>query len=262
MTTAWRERGWSAARALRARERLVAGRPVDVEHLARSFGARVVRGDLDGAMARIIGQGSRAVIRLSPRVLEAGAQRFSIAHELGHLVMRHPTPSPLALAARTVARPVDRGVETEANAFAAELLMPEVEIRARMVHRDLDMELAGGIAGEMGVSVVAAALRCVELTTEPSAVVLVESARVSWIATGGGLRTSYRRGMRIDPGTVAAHLAATDAASCAPAHVPARLWRVRDACEHTVVHEHAVRVPEQAAVLSLVTAPSRRDRAA
>ncbi len=256
MTTARRERGWSAARALRARERLAGGGPVDVETLARSFGARIVRGDLDGAMARIIGQGSRAVIRLSNRVVQVGAQRFSVAHELGHLVMQHPTPGPMALAERTAARPVDRGVETEANAFAAELLMPEDEIRVRLVRTQLSVELAGAIATEMGVSIVAAALRCVELTTEPSAVMLVEGDRVTWIATGGGLRTGYRRGMRIDPGSMAAYLAASDTLSCAATRVPARLWRIRDAAERLVVHEEAVRVPEQAAVLSLVTAPS------
>jgi hypothetical protein len=262
MKTAQRERGWSAARALRARERLAAGRPVDVEHVARSFGARVVRGDLDGAMARIIGHGSRAVIRLSNRVLQVGAQRFSVAHELGHLVMQHPTPNPLVLAARTAVRPADRGVETEANAFAAELLMPEAEIHVRLARTRLDLELARAIATDMGVSVVAAALRCVELTTEPSAIVLVEGDRVTWIATGGGLRTGCRRGMRIDPGSLVAHLAASDALSCAAIRVPARLWRIRDVAEHLVVHEQAVRVPEQAAVLSLVTASNRGDRAA
>ena len=261
MTTARRQRGWIAARELRARERLAAGRALDVEHLAGSLGARVVRGDLDGAMARLLVHGRRAVIRLSNRVAQVEAQRFSVAHELGHLVMRHPAPPALALAARAVERPVDREVETEANAFAAELLMPEADVRSRLCETSLTLALAGTIGMDMGVSVVAAALRCVELTRDPSAIVLVEHGRIAWIATAGGLRTGYRRGMRVDPEAMAMRLASADGIAGASSPVPARVWRVRDGGDDLVVNEEAVRVPEQNAVLALVTAPGAADRA-
>lgn len=47
-------------------------------------------------------------------------QRFSLAHELGHVALRHP---PLAFLGDSVVR--DPIHEIEANAFAAELLMPK-----------------------------------------------------------------------------------------------------------------------------------------
>lgn len=47
-------------------------------------------------------------------------QRFSLAHELGHVALRHP---PLAFLGDNMVR--DPLHEMEANAFAAELLMPK-----------------------------------------------------------------------------------------------------------------------------------------
>lgn len=53
-------------------------------------------------------------------------QRFSLAHELGHLIM-HIGKTPQA----------DRDVEAEANKFAAEFLMPEFEIKPHLDRLDL-----------------------------------------------------------------------------------------------------------------------------
>jgi Zn-dependent peptidase ImmA (M78 family)/transcriptional regulator with XRE-family HTH domain len=50
--------------------------------------------------------------------LQASAQRFALAHELGHLVMHHGTAS--------------ADMERDADAFAAELLMPAEDIRPEL----------------------------------------------------------------------------------------------------------------------------------
>jgi len=57
-----------------------------------------------------------------------------------------------------------------------------------MVARPLDLEFERAIA------------MCVQLTAKPKRGCAVESARVSWIATGGGLRASYRCGTCVDLG--------------------------------------------------------------
>jgi len=59
----------------------------------------------------------RPVVVLNPVKHDYYRQRFDIAHELGHLVMHSD------------AEPGGRTVEDHANRFAAELLMPEAEIR-------------------------------------------------------------------------------------------------------------------------------------
>jgi Zn-dependent peptidase ImmA (M78 family)/transcriptional regulator with XRE-family HTH domain len=62
----------------------------------------------------------RPVVVLNPVKHDYYRQRFDVAHELGHLVMH------------TDAEPGGRTVEDQANRFAAELLMPEAEIRGRL----------------------------------------------------------------------------------------------------------------------------------
>jgi Zn-dependent peptidase ImmA (M78 family)/transcriptional regulator with XRE-family HTH domain len=73
-------------------------------------------------------------------------QRFSVAHELGHLLL-HPEPAPGS-----------RVHEREANTFAAELLMPAAEIRDRLP-TPVDITALKETADGYGVSVAALAYR-------------------------------------------------------------------------------------------------------
>ena len=62
--------------------------------------------------------------------------RFTIAHELGHWVchvLGADRPEPAFCRAKDLAEDADRGVEREANVFAAELLMPEPAVRSAWV---------------------------------------------------------------------------------------------------------------------------------
>jgi Zn-dependent peptidase ImmA (M78 family)/transcriptional regulator with XRE-family HTH domain len=70
--------------------------------------------------------------------------RFTLAHELGHLVMhRFPSPS----------------MEEEANAFASALLMPEEDIRQYFSGRRVDLALLAAMKPEWRVSMQALLMR-------------------------------------------------------------------------------------------------------
>jgi Zn-dependent peptidase ImmA (M78 family) len=104
----------------------IAGPPVDVEELAKKLGVDVryepFEGGLSGALYRA--DDGHAVLGVNDWHVDV-RKRFTIAHELGHLLL-HPDElfvdgilkrdgdSSLAI----------RSHEIEANAFAAELLMP------------------------------------------------------------------------------------------------------------------------------------------
>ena len=108
--------------------------PVDPFAIARSMGVTVRRGDLPGDVSGVVRLGDCGEIEMyvdtdeSPR-----RQRFTAAHELGHLVDR--------IEQGTIDQPfIDRrgvlarqGVDPQemfANAFAAVLLMPTPMLRA------------------------------------------------------------------------------------------------------------------------------------
>jgi Zn-dependent peptidase ImmA (M78 family) len=104
--------------------------PVPVEDLARRLGARLsyepFDEDISGMLARLEGG---AVIGINTSHV-ATRQRFSVAHELGHLVLHQGRQLILDkrevrvnLRDRNAASGTDMQ-EIEANAFAAELLMP------------------------------------------------------------------------------------------------------------------------------------------
>ncbi len=109
--------------------------PVDVEAIADWLGARVVyepmSRDLSGLLFR---DGDTIVIGVNS-IHPSNRQRFTIAHEIGHLVLHEGQPVVLDHVVRLNYRDARSGTATDgqeiaANKFAAELLMPAALIRA------------------------------------------------------------------------------------------------------------------------------------
>lgn len=122
-----------------------------VVHLVRTLERRgIVLTQLPGVDAETIDAFSAALHGRPMIVLSRKGnpmrQRFSVAHELGHLLL-HPEPAPGS-----------RVHEREANTFAAELLMPAAEIRDRLP-TPVDITALKEIADGYGVSVAALAYR-------------------------------------------------------------------------------------------------------
>ncbi|MBI3805328.1 MAG: ImmA/IrrE family metallo-endopeptidase [Nitrospirae bacterium] len=107
--------------------------PVDIEAIAKKLGAvvsyEVFKEDLSGVLVK---ESSRTVIGVNS-VHSKTRQRFTIAHEIGHLILEHEGE---VFVDQTVMKRDERSSqaidiqEIEANKFAAELLMPESLIMA------------------------------------------------------------------------------------------------------------------------------------
>ena len=69
----------------------------------------------------------RTVILINEKS-NAKRQHFSVAHELGHVVLGHPSGAFLGMRAATQEELYE---ESEANAFASELLMPKAILKAK-----------------------------------------------------------------------------------------------------------------------------------
>lgn len=111
--------------------------PIPVEDLARQLGAQLsfepFGGDVSGMIVR---DGERVVIGVNSA--HAGTrQRFTIAHELGHLVLHEGQRVIVDRSLKVNLRDPRSALATNsqeiaANAFAAELLMPEDILRAEV----------------------------------------------------------------------------------------------------------------------------------
>lgn len=97
---------------------------IEIEAIAHARGALVRAAPTRGARANLLRMGDRGVISVDELVLEQ--RRWAIAHELGHFEV-HPNISYLGFCTGEDLRADYHGSgrEPEANAFAAELLMPE-----------------------------------------------------------------------------------------------------------------------------------------
>src|SRR6266498_2992977 len=116
--------------------------PVPVEQIAVAEGAQVVRSPSSGQESGfLLRDGHRTLIGLNSRDTDR-RQRFTIAHELGHLQLHKGRPLIVDHSVRVNKRDdissaaTDRE-EIEANAFAAALLMPQTLIMDA-VHRHLN----------------------------------------------------------------------------------------------------------------------------
>ncbi len=77
-------------------------------------------------------------------------QSFTVAHELGHIILGHAPNKYGVLLRNTNIETTDE--EKEANAFAAYLLMPDVLLRETMKKYHLDKDNLEMLAGIFGVS--------------------------------------------------------------------------------------------------------------
>ncbi len=114
-----------AAAAVRRRWSVPAGPLPDLVAVLEAAGARVVRRDLGSSLLDAVSHwdGSQSPLVLVNSQAPADRCRFSLAHELGHLVL-HSAPGP------------GPEQERQADAFASAYLMPAADIRR---------ELAGGV---------------------------------------------------------------------------------------------------------------------
>lgn len=107
------------------------GTAVNIRKLVQGLGVKIIDApdkkespNLSGAMVMHEGQPFILVNEGHSPV----RQRFTIAHELGHLLMHVGTGKAVMFRDEVSSRGVDP-FEVEANAFAAALLMPEEEVR-------------------------------------------------------------------------------------------------------------------------------------
>lgn len=161
------ERIRQVARSLLAKLEIQAP-PVPVRNLARSCGARVVlvpgnEADIDGFLYQ---KDDEVVIGVN-RDQAPVRQRFTIAHELGHLLLHEHSQVHVDRGFRVRLRSgrssegIDRD-EMEANRFAAELLMPIAFLKADIAEREFDLaddSEIKALAKRYGVSTQALAIR-------------------------------------------------------------------------------------------------------
>lgn len=157
--------------------------PTDLvlEDLAFALGVVVLEGRLDSADARLIRNGKKGLIRVKEDIPEPGRKRFAIAHEIGHWLMHESLSQVLSCTSEDMVDRYKSSVpELEANAFAAELLMPRTLYRCRVGTEVPSPALIKDLADYFRTTLTATVVRFVEVEEEACAMVVTENGRIRW----------------------------------------------------------------------------------
>lgn len=246
------------ARGLVYRLGLSAPEHIRIEAIAKRLGARVVEVRLDGATAQLVRNGEDVRILVSERITDDCVRRFSIAHELAHFVLGHPSTPASLLCGPAPSRRTGRNVrdyEAEANAFAGELLMPQKLLQRACEVSPVSLDVPSRIAREFSVSILAGAIRFVELSPERCAAVFSTRREVSWCVASGTFTREIGRGRRLDASSIAWDFFAKGAIDNRPQPVPADAWF--DTSADVDIVEHSIASTQFATVLSLLWIPEQ-----
>ena len=129
--------------------------PVPVERIARSLDAQLRFSPLDEELSGMIYvKGGTPIIGVNA-LHHPNRQRFTIAHECGHLVLHRAEITkeihvdkgfPTMLMRDSVSATGVDEMEVEANLFAAELLMPASFLERSLKHQPIDIDDEAAVA--------------------------------------------------------------------------------------------------------------------
>jgi hypothetical protein len=235
-----------------------------LDFIAWERGALVNHGHLHGAEGRLMVVGTQAVITVSTAIKSQHRRRFTIAHELGHFEMHHHG-SHLRLCLhedidhwRSHCSASDN--ESQANEFAAALLLPERSFAPLCLTHDPSLDLIIQLANTFDVSLTATALRYSRFCDQPVAVVFSQDGKIKWFRGSNDFDEAREdleffvdvRGS-VDSSTCAGRFFQGHRIPNRPRAIPASAWftpgRYRP---EATVQEHSLSMPTYNAVLTLL----------
>lgn len=214
------------AAALSAGERVAASagerwRHAPEEGAADAQGLHVTYGRLQNASALLL-RGPKLIIigESTP-----ARTRFSLAHELGHWFLHSRGNALEVCTPEDMSSGIRRPEESEANAFAAGLLMPSAWVPRRWRAWPGSINHAQVLASHFQVSLSAAALRYVTLVDVPVIAVVHDGKRVVCVRSHPSATTTVKPGDRIHPDSQAAYaMAQRFQHNGIPMPIPGSVW--------------------------------------
>lgn len=192
------------------------------------------------ADASIVVSGEKAVIRLPSLDLKERIL-FSCCHELGHFFLNHVHSMQKVCSNENMITWHNNDIETQANFFSTEFMMPEKIFKPRCDIGDANFDVVRHIAIDFKASLTAAALRFVRFSSEPCAVILSLDNRVKWFYSSEEwekMSPFIKIGSKLDPRTLAYDFFVGKKVAEEPEEVEADAWvnlrGVDEVVEHTV----------------------------
>lgn len=209
---------------------------IDLQALAFKAGGLVIEeGGLETADGRIVSApGKGGSIRVKAG-LPPGRKRFTIAHEIGHAVL-HPL---IAHSAEHSSRDFtiwnDSSEESDANVFAAELLMPDFLFKVRCRGKTPSLAVIDVLSSEFQTSFMATAFQYIQYTNEQVALVVSKDDRIQFVRRSADFWPLVRHGTISPDSAAGERLAGKGPDSNRMVRSPAYAWLPK--FEHDTSHD-------------------------
>ena len=222
--------------------------------IAYELGLLVDEKPINGAEGRLVINQSKGIIVVNSNIIEHGKKRFVIAHEIGHFEL-HKRIQKLAICDEEafVDWHKNRPHETEANEFAAELLMPHHIFRPACKGDAPNIEIVRYLANNFNTTLTATAIRYVEIGWFPCLLICTEKRKIKWFRKSSDFQYwPYTRGTEINDFTCASEFFEKGTLPANPEKILPKAWfsEYRSTDQH--FYEHCLALPRYNCVLSLI----------
>lgn len=152
---------------------------IDLDFIFDELGIKVVYAEIgNGVLGAAKVKGLKKLIVIAPSITNLGQKRFTLAHELGHIIMHQGA---------TFCNKNDLDIyttssekELEANTFASELLLPEARMLEIQEKSDFKIGLIKEVANRYETSLTATAIRLVNLSRKSINLIYHKDGMVKW----------------------------------------------------------------------------------
>jgi Zn-dependent peptidase ImmA (M78 family) len=201
-----------------------------LEKIVKARHALVVYESLQGSEARLLSiPGSQSIITILKKEDYRPRQRFSIAHELGHLELHRNKLNSISCTSKAISSfdSSQPEIELEANQFASHFLLPSRFVKSAFESHPPSFEIVREIANQFTVSLTATGSRYMQFTDEAMAFVISQRGRIkrfvaSHLFTNSDLFIKVNEG--VERNTMADKLLRGLAVKEAWCSVPAASW--------------------------------------
>jgi IrrE N-terminal-like domain len=236
-------------------DRLALGEAPDVHSIASTLGIPVRESPLEsceGMLVRVKGT-ARAIIAIRDSIREYGRRLFTIAHELGHLILPGHEDCGICTTADIESWTKElQAREREANNFAAELLMPRPVVASIIRASDPSLAIIDSLAGHFRTSLTATGYRFAEITSHACAIVWSQNRAVRWAKKSEDFRHWLRLRESVDARTLASDLFDGSNVPTGLHAVPADAWIASRVEDGSLIFEESRPLPYYGAVITLL----------
>jgi len=222
---------------------------IRIRDIAFAKGAMVVEQKITRAAASIVKAGNHATIRIPPTDMPE-RKRFSIAHELGHLLMGHVESIQKVCSDDDMMNWYQSSQETQANFFASELILPTKLVNKHCDIGNINLDPIKQIAKDFRASLTATAIKFVRLCPEKCAVVYSTKGKIKWFYKSPDWWPFIHRDKKLDKRTLAYDFFVGEPMESEPVEIDADAWVESRGLDEIV--EHSIASSRYGFVLSVL----------